>query len=129
MRRTFTQALLHTHGWRPDWPAVLHVALRLTRGLHAVHNAGIVHRDVKPGNVLMDDTGGVVLSDFGIAEHASTLHGSSLAAAPSGGFQKARIMGTLQYLAPEVLLNQFHVQVRPLSSGSLGRECTAAYCA
>ena len=89
---------------------------QLTQGLQAVHAAGIVHRDVKPGNVLMHNSGALVLSDFGIAERAADLSGTSVAAAPSGGFQKGRIVGTLQYLPPEVLLNNFHQQVCPLLS-------------
>jgi serine/threonine protein kinase len=46
---------------------VTHIGLRLLDGLQAIHTAGIVHRDVKPGNVHICDCGRVVLTDFGIA--------------------------------------------------------------
>eukprot|EP00892_Ulva_mutabilis_P000404 jgi/Ulvmu1/10364/UM061_0047.1 len=103
------EAMLHERGWRPAWAEVLHLSLSMAAGVQAVHEAGLVHRDIKPGNVLVDASGACVLSDFGLAEHLNKLHISSTSA-PSGGFHKQRVVGTLQYLAPEVLLNQFHQQ-------------------
>ena len=62
--------------------------------------------------MLFDEGGAAVLADFGIAELAVDLHGQRLREAPSGGFHKDRIVGTLQYLGPEVLRNNYHTQVR-----------------
>lgn len=104
------QSMLHERGWRPSWAEVLHLSLCMASGLQAVHEAGLVHRDIKPGNVLLGPSGTCVLSDFGLADHLANLRASS-ASAPSGGFHKQRIVGTLQYLAPEILLNNFHTQV------------------
>lgn len=127
------QALLHDVGWRPRLPEVLYLARSLTLALAAVHAAGVVHRDIKPGNVLLNGAGEAVLADFGVAEVAEALHGTNVGSAPSGGFQKERIVGTLQYLPPEVLLNGYHEQarchVRPVCHhGRCGCKCAQCLC-
>jgi eukaryotic-like serine/threonine-protein kinase len=66
------------------------VAHELLSGLAAVHAAGIVHRDVKPSNVLIDRAGRVVLGDFGIARNAQT-----------EGDLTVGVLGTPHYMAPE----------------------------
>ena len=60
-------------------------------GLAAAHEAGIVHRDVKPGNLLVTPTGGVKVTDFGIAR----------AAAEAPLTATGQVMGTAAYLSPE----------------------------
>lgn len=66
-------------------------------GLHAAHAVGIVHRDIKPHNLMLDDSGNVKIVDFGIARDlASTDELTSTQATP----------GTLHYMAPEVLSGQ-----------------------
>ena len=93
-------------GWRPSWPEVARLALGLASGLAAVHAAGILHRDVKTGNLLMGLDGTVRLGDFGIAELAADLEEeqrdrSSLVGRgkPSGGFHKKHLVrGTFLYL-------------------------------
>jgi eukaryotic-like serine/threonine-protein kinase len=68
------------------------LARELLEALDHIHGAGIVHRDVKPGNVLIADDGTAKLADFGIAqpEGATRLTSTGL------------VVGTRSYLAPEV---------------------------
>ncbi|MBV9281972.1 MAG: serine/threonine protein kinase, partial [Chloroflexi bacterium] len=66
--------------------------------LAAAHSAGIVHRDVKPGNILIAADGSVKVSDFGIAK-ADPLLGGDVASSTMTG----QVLGTPSYLAPERL--------------------------
>lgn len=56
---------------RPDWRRVIELYVEAGRGLHAAHEMDIVHRDFKPGNVLVGDDGRVRVMDFGLARTAS----------------------------------------------------------
>src|SRR5215207_5052825 len=73
-------------------PPAAGLARELLGALAHVHAAGIVHRDVKPGNILLDDEGRSHLTDFGIArpQDATTVTQTGL------------VLGTARYLAPEV---------------------------
>jgi len=83
-------------------PLPVEVAVRLARGLfrglQALHGVGIVHRDVKPGNVLLTEEGVVKLADFGLALHVEG--GDTRVTATETA------VGTLEYLAPEQALGE-----------------------
>jgi len=95
-----------TRGPLPVAEAV-RLTIQVAEALAAAHHHGIVHRDVKPGNVMITKSGAKLL-DFGIAQppprvsdpRATSATTTELAGAPSG---RVGLFGTLPYMAPEVL--------------------------
>ncbi|HEY3605113.1 MAG TPA: protein kinase [Sporichthyaceae bacterium] len=76
-----------------DRDRALDLAAQAARGLHAAHEGGVVHRDVKPANLLVTPTWTVKITDFGIARA-----GDALPLTRAG-----TVMGTAHYLAPELV--------------------------
>ncbi len=72
-------------------PRALGIARQVAAGLAAAHEAGVVHRDLKPPNIMVDPEGHAVIMDFGIARSVDTA-GSTVA---------GMVVGTLSYMAPE----------------------------
>lgn len=72
--------------------AALGIGRQICRGLHAAHEQGIVHRDIKPQNVLIDPKGEVKLMDFGIARMTESVEAMTAA---------GLIVGTPHYMSPE----------------------------
>jgi len=83
--------LLREEGSLPV-PDTLSIVTQACRGLDYAHRSGVVHRDVKPGNLLRGEDGTVKLADFGIAK---ALHEESSIT------QVGSVLGTAAYLAPE----------------------------
>jgi serine/threonine protein kinase len=76
-------------------PIAVDLIAQIGNGLDAIHAAGLIHRDVKPANVLLSgDDGGdhAYITDFGVARNVAT---------ESGLTQTGRFVGTLDYVAPE----------------------------
>ena len=86
-----------SNGPRLSTAEAVSIALDVAAALGAAHAAGIVHRDVTPGNVLLDPDDGARLTDFGIA-----LGGAGTAGEPALTVT-GQLVGTLRYLAPEQL--------------------------
>ncbi|MEV0294744.1 protein kinase [Nocardia sp. NPDC050710] len=84
-------AEIHEHG-PVGWQEALHIGVKIAGALETAHRRGMLHRDVKPGNILLTEYGEPQLADFGIARLV-------------GGFETTAgtITGSPAYTAPEVL--------------------------
>jgi predicted Ser/Thr protein kinase len=73
-------------------PAALELGIQIARGLSFAHQQGLIHRDVKPQNVLLNGDGRAKVTDFGIARSLDVQHGMT---------QTGTVLGTSDYIAPE----------------------------
>jgi hypothetical protein len=80
------------HGPPVPLAQALATGAQLCTGLHFAHGSGIVHRDVKPANIWLEDDGGVKLLDFGIAKFGDT-----------DVTQAGDVLGSISYMSPEQL--------------------------
>ena len=71
------------------------IAIQVARGIEAAHNKGIIHRDIKPQNIIISTEGKVKVTDFGIARAASS------------NTISADVMGSVHYASPEQARNGF----------------------
>ena len=81
-------------GWRLPINTVCRILIDAARGLHAIHQAGVIHRDVKPANLFLQGNGVTTVGDFGIAMDVVNDEGKHLSA------------GTPLFMAPEQWLGQ-----------------------
>ena len=82
---------------------VLRIGVQVVEGLAHAHEGGIVHRDVKPGNILMDKDGHIKIIDFGLAKLLERVKSadSDIETAIRAHTQSGQVMGTVAYMSPE----------------------------
>jgi serine/threonine protein kinase len=89
-----------------ETPDIVDFALQITEALEAAHTKGIVHRDIKPGNIFVSDAGQVKVLDFGLARRfrAPDTGPGADELALDGSTMPGRPLGTANYMAPERIL-------------------------
>jgi serine/threonine protein kinase len=83
--------------------------VQAARGLGFAHAQGIIHRDIKPGNLLRDSNGVVKVTDLGLARLNA---GDAVSSAASGLTQAGGVLGTVDYMAPEQAVDSTTVDLR-----------------
>ena len=116
---------------KPSPRKVLELFVAAGRGLAAAHAAGLVHRDVKPSNILVDRTGHAYVGDFGLARGVDEIEPAS--SMPRGLLYEqmtrmGTLLGTPRYMSPEQLGGEAATRAIRISSASAcrrGRRCSA----
>jgi len=111
---TSLKQLIDSRGKLPV-PVTLTIGKQLCRALEVAHEQGVIHRDIKPQNLLLDATGTLKVMDFGVAR---------LAAGSSGLTEVGMLIGTPSYMAPEQLLgDNFDQRIDLYAVGVVLFEC------
>ncbi len=97
---------------RSDRETLLRLVEQLARALHVAHEAGVVHRDLKPGNIMVTPDGGPVILDFGLAR-LEDIGGPTLT-------QTGDVFGTPAYMAPEQIRGHGDLVTRQSDVYALG---------
>jgi len=84
----------HARSARLDLPARIRLLIEIARAVHFAHGRGVIHRDLKPGNILVDAQGSPKILDFGVAR---------LGDDEAGMTQQGQVLGTVPYMSPEQL--------------------------
>jgi serine/threonine-protein kinase len=112
------EEIVSTHGPLPE-PRVIHIIRQCAMALQEAHSIGLVHRDVKPGNIMMTQQGGAhdvtKVLDFGLVKNVD----SATDAAKTGSDS---IKGTPPFMSPEQILEPAHIDARSdlYSLGAVG---------
>lgn len=89
---------------RLSFPDVIDIGIQICEGLDTVHKHGVIHRDLKPANIMITHDGVAKIIDFGIAKPTSLGTGESDSAERGFKTKTGTVIGTVNYLAPELLL-------------------------
>ncbi len=101
----FSLAEILASGARFPWEQAAGLARQILSGVDAIHNVGLIHCDIKPGNLLLDTSGRVRVADLGVASVARRAGGYTPGATHVAD-------GTLSYAAPEVHTRERPVEIR-----------------
>lgn len=84
---------------KPDLETVRGIVEQIAKGLRAFHRLEMLHQDLRPENIMIDNTGTVKIIDFGSTKVAGIVEITS-------PIERANVLGTVQYIAPEYLLGE-----------------------
>ncbi|KAH8702497.1 MAP kinase [Talaromyces proteolyticus] len=92
-------------------PLIRNFVRQILAGLSYLHSRDIIHRDIKGANILVDNKGGIKISDFGISKRveASAMLGSS-AVSGRGHLHRPSLQGSVYWMAPEVVRQTAHTK-------------------
>lgn len=110
----YAQSLYQTYNTEPEKFAVT-VIKKVLSGIMALHDAGYIHRDIDPTNIMITQDGKIKLIDFGIAKKVDGLKTHDRNLTTAGQF-----MGKPQYAAPELIIGDLKNQNKPTDIYALG---------
>ncbi|KAB8275030.1 kinase-like domain-containing protein [Aspergillus minisclerotigenes] len=93
-------------------PLIKNFVRQILAGLSYLHSRDIIHRDIKGANILVDNKGGIKISDFGISKRveASTVLGSRASGTGGGHLHRPSLQGSVYWMAPEVVRQTAHTK-------------------